>query len=156
MKKIMNIIICLDKSNGISFNNRRQSRDREVVYDILRNCKNSKIWMNSYSKEMFDESLNNIKVDVQKQDLKKIMEDNINVDELFLDKAEEEDYCFVESGAINDYKDRIDKIILYRWDKAYPQDEVFDINGYSVNNIEEIKGYSHDMIIREIYVKIVL
>ena len=31
----MKMIVCLDDRNGVSFNNRRQSRDRVVIQDIL-------------------------------------------------------------------------------------------------------------------------
>ncbi len=147
----MNIIICLDKNNGIGFNNRRQSRDREVIVDILEVCNNKKLWMNSYSKEMFDESIKVLEDYEKRQELLKIIDKNINVDESFLDKVDREDYCFVESGIINDYRECVDKVIVYRWDKVYPQDEMFDIGRYRINNIKEIKGYSHDVIIREIY-----
>lgn len=149
----MNIIICLDKNNGIRFNNRRQSRDREVVYDILKCCQDYKIWMNNESKEIFCESIESMEDNIQKQSFINIMKEHINIDESFLDKAEDGDYCFVESNILDEYKENIDKITVYRWDKVYPQDEVFDISGYSINNIEEIKGYSHDVILREIYVK---
>ena len=39
----MKIIACLDDNNGLLFNNRRQSRDRVVIEDILKDCHNSKL-----------------------------------------------------------------------------------------------------------------
>ena len=50
----MKIIACLDDNNGLLFNNRRQSRDRVVIEDILKDCHNSKLWINNFSKSLFD------------------------------------------------------------------------------------------------------
>ena len=44
----MKIIACLDDNNGLLFNNRRQSRDRVVIEDILKDCHNSKLWINNF------------------------------------------------------------------------------------------------------------
>jgi hypothetical protein len=33
----MTIILCLDDKNGLSFNNRRQSRDKILIEDIMQN-----------------------------------------------------------------------------------------------------------------------
>ena len=46
------------------------------------------------------------------------------------------------------------EIIIYRWDKQYPADMHFEVkfDGYVCKNREEIKGFSHEKIIKEIYV----
>lgn len=147
----MKIIICLDMNNGIRFNKRRQSKDREVIYDILRNYGDSKIWMTSYSKEMFDESIMLLEDKEESQNLLALIERNVMVDEECLDKADKMDYCFIESDIVNKYTDEIKEVIVYRWDKIYPQDERFDIEVDRINNIKELKGYSHDIISRETY-----
>ena len=50
-------IICLDQRNGMYFNERRQSRDRYVIRDIVRTTKDGVLHINSYSKELFNEKL---------------------------------------------------------------------------------------------------
>ena len=44
----MKIIVCLDDNNGMLFNNRRQSRDKTVVEDII------SVYQNSTDKDGFD------------------------------------------------------------------------------------------------------
>ena len=46
-------IVCLDQKNGMYFNERRQSRDRYVIRDIVEMTKDAVLHINSYSKELF-------------------------------------------------------------------------------------------------------
>ena len=142
----MKVIVCLDKNNGMMFNNRRQSRDRYVIEDILINCHNKKLWMSKYSEEMFNEYL----IASDKEEVKH----NILVDGEYISKAEDEDYCFIEDLDLRDYNITVSEIIIYRWDKQYPADMHFDVKfeEYVCKNREEIKGFSHEKIIKEIYV----
>ena len=142
----MKVILCLDKNNGMMFNNRRQSRDRYVIEDILKICHNKKLWMSKYSEEMFNEYL----IASDKEEIKH----NILVDREYISKAEDGDYCFIEDLDLRDYNITVSEIIIYRWDKHYPADMHFDVKfeGYVCKNREEIKGFSHEKIIKEIYV----
>lgn len=133
----MIVIMCLDKNNGIRFNNRRQSKDREVIADIVKKYANKTIWMNEYSEELFEEYDNFLKC----------------VDEDYLLNADKMDYCFVESREVIGYMKDVKEIIVYRWDKVYPSDEIIELNGYKIEKIQEIKGYSHDVIQKEFYIK---
>lgn len=129
-------IVCVDSDNGMMFNKRRQSRDRVVIDNIIEYVGDKKLWINSYSLGLFEEVFA-----------------NLCVDEHFLDKASENDYCFVENCHINDRN--MKEIILYRWDKKYPADFILDIDftKYILKNTLEFKGYSHDKITREVYVR---
>ena len=79
---------------------------------------------------------------------------NIVVDREYISKAEDEDYCFIEDLDLRDYNITVSEIIIYRWDKQYPADMHFEVkfDGYVCKNREEIKGFSHEKIIKEIYV----
>ncbi len=37
-----------------------------------------------------------------------------------MDKARPGDFCFIENVAPSAYEDKIEKIILYRWNRTYP------------------------------------
>lgn len=50
----MKVIVCLDKSSGMMFNNRRQSRDAVLIEDVINYCGDNKIMCNSYSAELFN------------------------------------------------------------------------------------------------------
>ena len=96
----MKIIVCVDNQNGMMFNHRRQSQDRVLRKRILELTGGEKLWMNAYSKKQFEDS------------------SNICVSEEYLEHAETGEYCFVEDQDITPYAARIEKIILFRWNRT--------------------------------------
>ena len=40
----MKLIVCLDDNKGMMFNNRRQSRDRVLIENVLELCKGEKLY----------------------------------------------------------------------------------------------------------------
>lgn len=132
----MKTILCIDDKNGLIFANRRQSRDREVINDVLSMCQNSKLWIEPYSFGLFEGK-----------------EDCVIVDEDFLDKAGEEDYCFVETKDIVEYEDKIQQLILYHWNRVYPADRYLelDYSEWTLVEVKEMEGYSHEKITKEVY-----
>lgn len=133
----MKVIVCLDDKLGMLFNKRRLSKDREVIKDIMDLVNGENLSMISYSYQMFAE------VDYG----------NIVVDETFL--LNNNGYCFVETDSLIDYKDAIDEIIIYWWNRHYPSDLKFgiDLKEYAKYESNEFIGYSHEKITREIYKK---
>lgn len=135
----MIVIVCLDSDNGMLFNNRRQSQDREVRKDILKMTADKKLYMNDYSYGQFVEDAVNA--------------DNIVVAQDFFEEAGEGEYCFVENEIIPE--DKLEKIIVYRWDKKYPADFMLNISlaRWKIKGATEFEGYSHSKIIKEEYSK---
>lgn len=136
----MNIIVCLDDSNAMMFNNRRQSQDKNVIKDITNYCNGKTLFLNEYSAKLF------------------LQYDNLNVSDTFLEIAKNNDICFVENKSLLQYIDKIESIIIYRWNRTYPYDTKFDIdvndnNIWTLQKVEEFKGYSHDKITKEVYTK---
>ena len=132
----MNIIICLDDKNGILFNHRRQSRDQAICQRVLELAKGSVLWMNEYSAKLFPT-------------------DKIKVDDDFLRAAKAGDYCFVESADFLEHSDKIEKVIVYRWNKVYPSDVKVDmgfLDGKKLAQSTDFAGNSHEKITQEIYV----
>lgn len=121
------------------FNNRRQSKDRILSEHILKIVDNKKIWMNNYSKSAFEgqESL------------------SITVDDNFIEKIDKNEYCFVENIDVNTIINKVDKIILYNWNRHYPADRYFNINleEWVVESENEFQGSSHEKISEKIYVR---
>lgn len=134
----MKIIVCIDDRNGMLFNKRRQSKDSALRQDVLTLTKDARVWMNHYSAAQFGES-----------------GANIVVDDAFLDRAESDDYCFVENTDIAPYADRVKCVILYRWNRAYPSDTKFPeelfCDKWKCTEILEFVGSSHEKITREVY-----
>ncbi|MGM9936829.1 MAG: ribonuclease Z [Candidatus Ornithomonoglobus sp.] len=129
----MILIACVDNKNGMMFNKRRQSRDRVLIERIKSITAGKKLWMNSYSAPLFG--------------------DGVCVDEDFQNKAAEGEFCFTENEKPLEAK--AEKIILYKWNRDYPADMYFDIDlsGWRLAASADFKGYSHDRITEEIYVK---
>lgn len=127
-------IACVDLKNGMLFNDRRQSSDRVVRQDILQMLDGRELWMNSYSYGQFQND-----------------EGNYIVDEAFIQKAGLGDYCFVETNDLSDVK--IEKLILYRWDKIYPADMKMKVNmeEWTLTEQSDSEGYSHEKITKEVY-----
>lgn len=49
----MTVIVCLDNANGMMFNHRRQSRDANVVKDILKTINGTSLLIAPYSEPLF-------------------------------------------------------------------------------------------------------
>ena len=76
----MILITCVDDKMGMLFNKRRQSMDSILRERVLKMCAGKKLWMNEYSRKQFD-----------------AVAEGISVDEDFMTKAGEDDYCFAEN-----------------------------------------------------------
>lgn len=135
----MTVILCIDNNKGLMFNHRRQSRDSVIVGDICRETAGKSLWMNAYSAKLFVER------------------GNVAISDCFLELAGEGDYCFVEGTPLHEIENRIQKIILYRWNRLYPADTWLDIplekHGWTMIASTEFAGSSHDKITREEYVR---
>lgn len=132
----MNIIVCVDKDNGMLFNNRRLSKDKILCEKILEITSSSKLLMNEYTKSLFENS------------------ENIIVDNNFLQNANLGDFCFIENIDINEY-DQIEQVYIFNWNRKYPADRFFNLN---LSNFKKIKtenfaGNSHEKITLEIYTR---
>ena len=138
----MRVICCLDDRMGMMFHDRRQSKDREVIRDMLEMCRGNRLWVKAYSRKLFAEYPG-------------VGDVEIITDEVFWDKGADEDFCFVEDGLAECRKDRISRLILYRWNRSYPADRYFemDLKNWVRTGMREFLGYSHEKITKEIYEK---
>lgn len=134
----MTLICCVDDNMGMTFNKRRQSRDIEVTNSVINLAKNGKLFINPYSKKLFEEAgFNDF-----------IIQDDSSLD--FPDNS----YFFNETAAPSVFEKAADEIILFRWNRAYPGDIHFDINlnsGWKLISSKEFVGKSHEKITMEVY-----
>ena len=130
----MHLILCIDERNGMSFAGRRQSRDRQLLEDILALVGDACLWMSPYSGAMFGPG------------------PNIRVAEDYLTLAGEGEYCFCERELP---EGNIESIILYRWNRRYPADLYLPqelLDSRLPVQAREFSGHSHETITREVYV----
>ena len=135
----MTAIVCVEDRGGILFLKRRVSRDREVYRDIAENY--DKVYMTSYSLPLFD----GVKI-------------NTGVRLLPISEGERGEVCFVESGEIADNIYKISRLVIYRWNRTYPSDVKLEFDpeemGFKLVSTNELVGYSHEKITKNIYEKI--
>lgn len=130
----MILIVCLDDRDGMMFHHRRQSQDRGVRAYIRQMTENADVYMNAYSRELYQEFVDAV-----------VCED-------FLQQAGEGAYCLVEDQEVHKYKNKIERMIVFRWNKVYPSDMVFDedLSQWNLVHVEEFQGSSH-RITKEVY-----
>lgn len=133
----MNVIVCVDDSLGMLFNNRRQSRDSVLINRVIDMCDKSRLWIGEFSRSLFSTFDCPIM----------IINDN------FLNEAVVGDYCFVENVHLTPIIDKIEKLIVYKWNRSYPSDFQLDIDlsKWSLISSNAFKGSSHEEITMEVY-----
>lgn len=119
------------------FNRRRQSQDRAQREDLLKFCAGRRLWIAPYSASLFGER------------------EGVQADEEFLTKAEAGEVCFVEDRPVIPAAERIEAMVVYDWDRAYPADVHLDFDpaaaGFTLTEEREFPGASHEKIIRRVY-----
>ncbi len=128
----MKLIVCVDDKNGMLFNKRRQSRDKILIENVLEVCKGETLYINEYSATLFPEN-------------------SVVICEDF--ETLENGYIFAENFMVDE--DKINEIIIYKWNRVYPADTYFNISldGWSLAETVDFVGSSHEKITREIYVR---
>lgn len=133
------LIVCVDDAMGVSFRGKRQSFDAVLQQRILQICRGRRLWMKAYTFSLFFD----------------MATDGIFVSDDCLEKAGPGEYCFLESSDFKGYEDRIEGIILCRWNRRYPFDKKLCIPGskddWSVSVLCEFRGKSHDKITVELW-----
>lgn len=127
----MIFVLCIDDKNGLGFNNRRQSRDCVLIDRLLKMLPDKTINIKSFSSPLFEE-----------------YSDRVNISEDLPDKLKNGEVFFSENLDPAPYKDSIEKLILFKWNRVYPSDKkmTLDLSDFSLINSEDFIGNSHDRI----------
>ena len=135
----MTAVVCIDTGRGMMFFGRRQSTDSVLRERVARLAKNKKLVMNSYTASQFRDFAADITV----------------TDEPF--SADEDSVVFAEDIDPAPYAAKIDRLVIYRWNRIYPRDFIFTLDpfglGMRLESILDFKGASHERITEEIWVK---
>ncbi len=136
----MKIIVCADKQGGMLFAGRRTSRDKVMLQNMIDMLGGRKLFISPFSEKLLSP-----------------YQFDKHISASFLDEAGEDDICFVENVPLLKYLDKINTLIIYRWDKEYPFDFQLDLKpfdvGFKIDDVVELKGFSHEIIDKEVYVK---
>lgn len=133
----MNVIVCLDDKNGMMFNGRRQSRDRVLYQRVADMTRGTRLWMSPYSAPLFPPE--------------KVPQAAVSAD--FLAQAGVGEFCFVEDAPLTPCAEKLERVILFRWNRVYPADVRFDLplEGWRRTETAEFAGSSHEKITMEVY-----
>ena len=129
----MTVIVCVEDSLGMLFNNRRVSRDVVVTNKIKELC-GGKLKICDFSKVLFEDAF---------------------TDNNFLENATDDDFCFVENRPLLPYFDKTEKLIIFKWNRRYPSDFSLDLDlsRFKLVETDEFAGNSHEKITMEVYEK---
>ena len=81
---------------------------------------------------------------------------SVSISESFLADADAKDYCFVENTSVAEFKEKISRLVIYKWNRDYPADFYFDIDyasDYKLETTLDFGGTSHEKITKEVYVR---
>ena len=136
----MTVFVCIDDNGGMLFNKRRQSRDARVIEDVARTVGDGLLYISDFSEVLFAESDASV----------------ISVPDP-LEAAGESSFAFIENVHLSNHTDRIDRLIIYKWNRKYPSDFSLDIDpvasGFKKRSTREFTGKSHDKVTREDYIR---
>ncbi len=132
----MHLIVCLDENGGMTFNNRRQSKDKMLIEDVMTLTQNHRLFVSEYTYKLFENK-------------------DVIVDNDLLKNAKEDDFCFVEKEDVFEAIDKINDVVIYNWNRSYPSDKKFPktavLNKKTLVETTDFTGTSHEKITREIY-----
>ena len=121
----MTVIVCLDNANGMMFNHRRQSRDANVVKDILKTINGASLLIAPYSEPLFSQA-----------------ECSVSISDSFLADADAKD----KISELVIYKWNRDYPADFYFDIDYAND-------YKLETTLDFVGTSHEKITKEVYVR---
>ncbi len=134
----MIIIACIDDRGGMLFNRRRQSQDRLLRQDLLREAGGRPVWMSAYTLRQFPDPA-----------------ENLRPAEDFFRRAGAGEFAFFEDADPGPWLEGAEGVLLYRWNRLYPADRYFPLPlaDWRLTRREEFAGSSHEKITKEVYAR---
>lgn len=142
----MRCYLCLDDRNGLSFNGRRESRDKRVIEDIVKEVKSSKkrLLIENYSLELFEDYGFTKEIELR---IVEAFDESMG---LMLEEADVFTELWSPEGK------GFDEYIIYRWNREYPYDKTFEEKleeKFKLIETVDFVGTSHEKITKEIWKK---
>lgn len=134
----MILVACVDDRMGMMFNRRRQSMDGNVRQDML--CclpEGEKLHVTPYTARQFSQ---------EQQKYLEVCEDPVHY-------PWKQEYFFAEDTEVSMVAQNAERIVLYRWGRAYPSDRIFsiDLSEYDCISQTLFMGNSHPEMQKELY-----
>lgn len=136
----MTAVVCVDNRGGMLFYGRRLSRDRALIADLLELAGDAPVRAAPFSAALFPRA-----------------GERVSISGDFLDAAGEGELCFVENADLAPYMDRVERLVIYCWNRDYPSDVSLGVQpeeyGLRLAESRDFAGSSHENITREVYVR---
>ena len=136
----MKLILCVEENGGMAFHNRRVSKDRVQLENMMEEIKETPFYVSPYSAKMLEEYGFCGYVETTEPD----------------QIAEEDAWYFCEFGEYEVLLPKVTEILLYQWNRRYPSNVAFDmqlLEDYEKTEETEFQGSSHDKITKIRYCK---
>ena len=126
----MKVFVCLDDKNGMMFNKRRQSKDRNLIGKVKEIVRDETIFVSEYTNDILPDGT------------------------ICNDFGTVKGFVFVEDP-IHLFEDKIETLYIFKWNRHYPSDKKFnlDMKKFALISVENFVGYSHENITLEVYKK---
>lgn len=136
----MTLITCIDDRGGQAFHRRRLSRDRALCKRILELAGTGPLRLSPYSLPLFEALSPSVPLLAGEDYL-----------------AGADGLCFAEREDLAPWLDRADRLVLFRWNRAYPFDLRFPLEElerhWVLTGTADFPGSSHEKITEETYEK---
>lgn len=129
----MILVICIDKTDGMLFGGKRQSKDKLLRERLLEHAAASRLLVNAFTAKQFEE-------------------EGFFLSEDPVGDAKSGEFVFLEDAELP--RENIEKILLYHWNRRYPADRYFDrslLHGRKRTKKNDFAGSSHERITEEIW-----
>lgn len=140
----MTVIFLLDDNKGMLFNHRRLSRDAKIFEDI-KTYLSGDLLVNEFSEKLVASFGLNYKI-FSEFPLPENPESKNNAE-----------FYLIENISVKKHLDKINRIIIYWWNRKYPSDFKLDFglseHGFCSVSAYSFAGKSHEKITREIFEK---
>ncbi len=131
----MTLVLCIDDKGGMLFFGKRQSKDRILRQRLAEKVGKSRLLVSPYTAGQFEEEASLTVVPHPEQ------------------TAEAGDFVFLENTPLPSRG--VERVILYRWNRAYPADRFFPEGEYlapfTLLDQTDFEGSSHERITEEIW-----
>ena len=134
----MILMACVDGRNGMAFNCRRQSRDRAVRADLLAEAGGG-LPLGEWGHG------SPVPGGGAEPPL---------CGRVVFGKGGARSPALWRTALWRPFAGRVERVVLYRWDRAYPADLYWDLSleGWTLARQEEFPGFSHEIITKEVYI----
>ena len=130
----MQIAVCVDDALGRTFNGRRQTKDRVVAADLIQEAQ-GRLFITPFSQKWLGDSPG----------------------VTLWDGEDPSHLLFLEAEPLAPYAQHITRLVIYRWNRHYPADTYLDLDpqalGLTLHSTQELTGFSHPVITKEIWTK---